>query len=395
MPSKLAGLDDRTRGLVQELTYGTVRWFPRINAWIEHLVERRPKDAYVVALLAVGLYQIGFTRIPAHAAVSETVAAAPAKLRGLCNAVLRNAQRSRAQLEALSSDPVVATAHPRWLLEALQQDWPDAWSGIVAANNRQAPMTLRVNRQMSTREEYMERLVAVGISARMAVHASDGIVLEQAMPVQQLPGFAEGSVSVQDGAAQLAADMVDARAGMRVLDACAAPGGKACHILERTPDLAALVAVDIDAARMHRIEENLQRLHLDAVLVVGDAAEPSLWWDGTPFDRILLDAPCSATGVIRRHPDIRLLRRPSDIKALAQRQAAMIEALWPLLSPDGRLIYATCSVLKAENDAVTAGWPTLPISAAWGHPTEGGRQILPGEDDMDGFHYACLLKETA
>ncbi len=395
MPAQLAGLDDRTRGLVQELTYGTVRWFPRINAWIAHLVPRRPTDAYVVALLAVGLYQIGFTRIPAHAAVSETVAAAPAKLRGLCNAVLRNAQRNRAQLEALSSDSVVATAHPRWLLEALQTDWPDAWPDIVKANNSQAPMTLRVNRRLSSRDEYMAQLAQAGIASRAAVHATDGVILEQAMSVSRLPGFSEGMVSVQDGAAQLAADVVDAQAGMRVLDACAAPGGKACHLLERTPDLATLVALDIDAARMHRIEENLQRLRLDAVLLVGDAADPSSWWDGTPFDRILLDAPCSATGVIRRHPDIRLLRRPSDIKALAQRQAAMVAALWPLLSPGGRLVYATCSVLKAENDAITAGWPTTPIIAEWGHPTEGGRQVLPGEDDMDGFHYACLLKETA
>ncbi|MCA1798367.1 MAG: 16S rRNA (cytosine(967)-C(5))-methyltransferase RsmB [Xanthomonadaceae bacterium] len=277
-------------------------------------------------------------------------------------------------------------------LDALRADWPADWEAITVANNSPAPMTLRARE----RDAYLTELTAAGIAAMPAPHARDGIVLDESVGVDVLPGFADGRVSVQDASAQLAADLVDAAPGMRVLDACAAPGGKACHLLERTPDLT-LVAVERDARRLTRVHENLARLRLAATVVHGDAATPGAWWDGKPFDRILLDAPCSATGVIRRHPDIRLLRRESDIPALAELQRELLAALWPLLAPGGVLVYATCSVLAAENDAAVdafiaaqPGASATPFAAEWGHPTLRGRQVLPGQDGMDGFYYACL-----
>lgn len=392
----LQALPERDRGLAQELAYGTVRWRAQLDALLGPLLERRPSSAFVAALLAVGLYQLRRTRIPEHAAVSATVAAAPQRLRGLVNAVLRSAQRRAAELDAAIADDAVAqSAHPRWLLESLQRDWPDDWAAVVEANNTPAPMTLRVR---DNRDAYLEVLAAAGITAKPAPHASMGIVLADAVAVSRLPGFAEGRVSVQDGAAQLAAGLLDAAPGSAVLDACAAPGGKSCHLLEREPSIA-LTAVEVDAVRARRIDESLARLGLAARVVVADAAQPAQWWEGEPFARILLDAPCSATGVIRRHPDIRSLRRSSDIATLAARQHALLAALWPLLADGGRLLYATCSVLRAENDevvmafiAATADARVETIDAGWGRPTDCGRQILPGQDGMDGFYYACLRK---
>ena len=396
LPPLLQGLPERDRGLAQELAYGTVRWRIQLDALLAPLLARRPSSAFAAALLAVGLYQLRRTRIPEHAAVSATVAAAPQRLRGLVNAVLRNAQRRADELDAaIAGDAVASSAHPRWLLERLQRDWPDDWSAIVDANNTPAPMTLRAR---DDRDAYLGALAAAGIDASPAPHAPMGIVLDDAVAVSRLPGFAEGRVSVQDGAAQLAAGLLDAAPGSAVLDACAAPGGKTCHLLERAPSIT-LTAVEVDAERAQRIDESLARLGLAAQVVVADAADPAAWWDGTPFARILLDAPCSATGVIRRHPDIRALRRPTDIAALAARQHALLTALWPLLADGGRLLYATCSVLRAENDEVVAAFIAdhddariEAIDAGWGRQTEFGRQILPGQDGMDGFYYACLRK---
>ncbi len=396
LPPLLQALPERDRGLAQELAYGTVRWRVQLDALLGPLLERRPSSAFVAALLAVGLYQLRRTRIPEHAAVSATVAAAPQRLRGLVNAVLRSAQRRAAELDAaIADDSVAQSAHPRWLLERLQLDWPDDWEAIVEANNTPAPMTLRAR---DDRDAYLEALAGVNIVASPAPHAPMGIVLEDAVAVSRLPGFSDGRVSVQDGAAQLAAGLLDAGPGSAVLDACAAPGGKTCHILEREASVK-LTAVEVDAQRARRIDESLARLGLTARVVVADAARPADWWDGEPFARILLDAPCSATGVIRRHPDIRALRRPSDIAALATRQNALLAALWPLLAEGGRLLYATCSVLRAENDEVVAAFVAATadarvetIDAGWGRQAEYGRQILPGQDGMDGFYYACLRK---
>lgn len=391
-------MDAHDRGFVQELAFGTVRWWPRIAFILARLMERPPSDTYIHALLGCGLYQQQFMRVPAHAAVAATVAAAPRRMRALCNAVLRNAQRRADELAtAVAADEVATTAHPRWLLDQLRNDWPAQWSTIVDANNTAAPMTLRVRGDRAT---WLASAARSGISATPGTHSPQAVVLVQAMNVADIPGFVDGEVSVQDEAAQLAAGLLDARAGMRVLDACAAPGGKSAHILELQPGVAELVAVDNDASRMQRVTETLARLRLNATCVVADATQPDDWWDGHRFDRILIDAPCSATGVIRRHPDIKLLRRPSDIAALAKRQHQILDSLWPLLAPGGRLIYATCSVLAAENSQVigpfvasVADGRLETIPGTWGRATEAGRQVLPGEDGMDGFHYACLSKE--
>ncbi len=404
LPPALERTDPRDRGLLQELCHGVCRWHPQLQAGLDRLLARPldPREHVIRALLLVGLYQLQHLRIPEHAAVAETVAAAR-ELRkpwavGLTNAVLRAALRRRAELaEILETDGVARTAHPLWLLARLQQDWPDDWPAIVAANNARPPFTLRINRRVLDREEYRQRLDS-GRIAEPVAPVETALVLREPVDPATLPGFAEGWVSVQDAAAQLAAPLLDVQPGMRVLDACAAPGGKTGHLLECAPDLD-LTALDQDAARLERVQENLTRLGLKARLVAGDARQPADWWDGAPYDRILLDAPCSATGVIRRHPDIKLLRRDSDIAALAGQQHLLLASLWPLLRPGGRLLYATCSVLRQENEQVIAGFLTAqpdaeeqPIFASWGRPLSHGRQILPGEAGMDGFYYALLLK---
>ncbi|SCZ64489.1 16S rRNA (cytosine(967)-C(5))-methyltransferase RsmB [Thiohalomonas denitrificans] len=401
----LDGLPPRDRGLAQELAYGTVRWHPRLNAILKQLLSRplKAREREVEALLLVGLYQLLILEMPPHAAVGETVAAVGALkkewARGLTNAVLRRAGREhQALLEKVDGDESAATAHPAWLLQRLQADWPQQWPAVVEANNARPPMTLRVNGQKTTREAYLEALQKADIGATATEFAPCGIRLEQPVGVDRLPGFEAGSASVQDEAAQLAAALVAPAAGERILDACAAPGGKTGHLLELVPE-ARVVALDRDAARLQRVRENLSRLGLSAEVAAGDAGAPDAWWDGQPFDRILLDAPCSGTGVIRRHPDIKLLRRPSDIDALVQEQRRLLEALWPLLSPGGMLVYSTCSLLRDENDRQLAAFLASrddaveePISAAWGRAAAVGRQILPGENGMDGFYYARLSK---
>ena len=284
-----------------------------------------------------------YTRVPAHAAIGETVGCAD-KLKkpwakGLLNAVLRNAQRdSEALLAELEHDPVVRTAHPRWLQKSLKAFWPQQWEAICAANNAHPPMILRVNRRHKTRDQYLELLAESDVQAQPCVYSRDGIVLAEACDVRNLPGFAEGWISVQDEAAQLAADLLDLAPGQRVLDACCAPGGKTCHILEAEPQLAGVVAVDLEAKRLVRVRENLERLGLSAELIAADGRDTATWWDGKPFQRILLDAPCSATGVIRRHPDIKLTRQPDDIAALASLQGELLDAMWQTLEVGGILL---------------------------------------------------------
>jgi 16S rRNA (cytosine967-C5)-methyltransferase len=406
LPPALDRTDPRDRGLLQELCHGVCRWHPQLQAWLDRLLARPldPREHVIRALLFIGLYQLQHLRIPEHAAVAETVAAAR-ELRkpwavGLTNAVLRAALRRRAELvDVLETDPVACTAHPRWLLERLQQDWPDDWPAIVAANNARPPFTLRINQRVLDREEYRQRL-ATGQIAEPIASVETALVLSEPVDLATLPGFAEGWASVQDAAAQLAAPLLEVQPGLRVLDACAAPGGKTGHLLECAPDVN-LTALDQDAVRLERVRDNLTRLGLKARLVAGDARQPANWWDGVTYDRILLDAPCSATGVIRRHPDIKLLRRESDIAALASQQQILLASLWPLLRPDGRLLYATCSVLRQENERVIAAFLTAqpdaeeqPIIASWGQPLWHGRQILPGEAGMDGFYYALLVKRS-
>ena len=409
LPTQMDKVEDRDRGFTQDLAFGTARWQPRLSALAAKLLQKpfKAADADVEALLLVGLYQLLYTRVPAHAAIGETVGCAD-KLKkpwakALLNAVLRRAQReSEALLAELEHDPVVRTAHPRWLQKSLKAFWPEQWEAICAANNAHPPMILRVNRRHHSRDAYLQLLTAAGINATPCVYSVDGIVLEAATDVRSLPGFAEGWISVQDEAAQLAADLLDLAPGQRVLDACCAPGGKTCHILEVEKDLAGVVAVDLEAKRLVRVRENLARLGLSAELIAADGRDTATWWDGKPFQRILLDAPCSATGVIRRHPDIKLTRQPDDIAALAVLQGELLDALWPTLEVGGILLYATCSTLPTENTEVieaflarTSGARELDLDIQAGIKQPHGRQLLAQEGGHDGFYYAKLIKIAA
>ncbi|PMZ96779.1 MULTISPECIES: 16S rRNA (cytosine(967)-C(5))-methyltransferase RsmB [unclassified Pseudomonas] len=409
LPAQLDKVEERDRGLTQDLAFGTARWQPRLDLLAAQLLQKpfKAADADVQALLLVGLYQLFYTRIPAHAAIGETVGCAD-KLKkpwakGLLNAVLRRAQREgEALLADMERDPVVRTAHPRWLQKSLKSFWPEQWEAICAANNAHPPMILRINRRHHSRDAYLALLDEAGISASACRYSRDGIVLAEACDVRGLPGFAEGWVSVQDEAAQLSADLLELAPGQRVLDACCAPGGKTCHLLEAEPGLAHMVAIDLEAKRLTRVRENLDRLMLDAELIACDARDTASWWDGKPFQRILLDAPCSATGVIRRHPDIKLTRQADDIPALAALQGELLDALWPTLEVGGMLLYATCSSLPTENTEVidaflarTPGARELDLATEAGLRQPHGRQLLAQEGGHDGFYYAKLIKIAA
>ncbi|WP_409261997.1 16S rRNA (cytosine(967)-C(5))-methyltransferase RsmB [Pseudomonas putida] len=409
LPAQLDKVDERDRGLTQDLAFGTARWQPRLDLLAAQLLQKpfKAADVDVQALLLVGLYQLFYTRIPAHAAIGETVGCAD-KLKkpwakGLLNAVLRRAQREGEELLAgMERDPVVRTAHPRWLQKALKAFWPEQWEAICAANNAHPPMILRVNRRHHSRDAYLALLAEAGIGASACQYSRDGIVLAEACDVRGLPGFAEGWVSVQDEAAQLSADLLELAPGQRVLDACCAPGGKTCHLLEAEAGLAHMVAIDLEAKRLTRVRENLDRLQLDAELIACDARDTASWWDGKPFQRILLDAPCSATGVIRRHPDIKMTRQADDIPALATLQGELLDALWPTLEVGGMLLYATCSTLPTENTEVikaflarTPGARELDLATEAGLRQPHGRQLLAQEGGHDGFYYAKLIKIAA
>lgn len=404
LPAALQAMEPRERALAQDLCYGVLRWWPRLEAIAGALLARplKTRDMDIQCLILIGLYQLIHTRTAPHAAVDEavklTAVLGKSWARGVVNAVLRRFQREQAAILAqIDRDEAAALAHPRWLIDVMKTAWPADWPRIAQAGNERPPMYLRVNQRRGGREEYRGELAAAGIAATVPPYGAEALLLERPLDVNQLPGFAAGRVSVQDAAAQLAAALLAARPGERVLDACAAPGGKTAHILECQPALGSLVAVDQDAGRLQRVRDNLDRLGLAAVLVCADAAVPESWWDGQPFDRILLDAPCSGTGVIRRHPDIKRLRRPADIAALVAQQERLLEAAWRMLRPGGMLLYSTCSIMPEENDGqigrflarhAEAGQRSL--QATWGRALSAGRQILPGEEGMDGFYYACL-----
>ncbi len=405
LPGHLATLSDpKDRALAQEICYGVLRWLPRLDFWLRRLLTRpmERQDPIVVALLLAGLYQAGWLRVPPHAAVAATAEACRRLKKPwavpLVNAVLRRFLATReASIESTAPESA-RFAHPEWLLSAFRTAWPSDWEAIVTANNQPPPMAIRVNSRRVGRGAYLAELRDAGIPATRAPHADQGLLLASPREATALPGFRMGLVSVQDTAAQLAAPLLDVRAAHHVLDACAAPGGKAAHLLEISP-AAHLVAVDKDPGRLVNVSSTLERLGLQADLKTGDAGDPGTFWDGRPFDRILLDAPCSGTGVIRRHPDIKVLRRPSDIARMAEEQSRMLAGLWRLLAPGGKLLYATCSVLPEENaqritELLDARRDArlIPIEAPWGHDTGAGRQILPGEDGMDGFFYALLQK---
>jgi 16S rRNA (cytosine967-C5)-methyltransferase len=400
--SKLA--DARDRAFLTALCNEGARWWLRFDKALDGLLQQplRKREPVLHALLVLGLVQLEILRVPPHAAVATTVDATRAlQRRGfakLANAVLRRWLRERDGLNAnLDRDLTTQFAHPRWLVEALARDWPEHADDILTGNNQASPPMLRVNARRATRDAVMSELAEVDIVAHPHPWLRDALQLDAHADLARLPGFARGHFSVQDGAAQCAADLMDLHDGLRVLDACAAPGGKACHMLERAA--LRLLALERESARTDSIRSNLGRLTLACELRTGDAGEPAAWWDGKPFDRILLDAPCSATGVIRRHPDIKLHRRAGDIPQLAREQSRLLEALWPLLARDGRFVYATCSVLREENERVVGAFldaypdaQPAPCHLPVGRAAGAGWQILPGEGGLDGMYYAVLTK---
>ena len=403
--------DSPERAAVRAITLGCVRWFLRLAPAVESLLSR-PEGITpeIRALLIATAHQIEYSRNPpetiANAAVDAARILRQQRAAGLVNAVLRRFVADRTALLAKVDQELASrTAHPEWLVRELRQAWPSHVEAILDANNAHPPMALRVDTSRVSVAEYLAKLAEVGITGQSLLWAPTAVVLDKPVGVSALPGFREGQVSVQDAGAQLAAELLDARAGMRVLDACAAPGGKTGHLLERTDGLATLVAVDVDATRVGRIRDNLKRLGRQAEVVVADVREVERFGGGRPFDRILLDAPCSSTGVIRRHPDIKLLRREADIGSLAETQRSLLNACFSALAEGGRLLYATCSVLPAENEelvgrflAEEAGARPVPapVTPPGAFPGKAGLQLLPGgATGADGFYYACLEKTTS
>jgi len=407
LPAAQKEMSPKDKALLQVLCYGVLRTLPRLDFFCRSLMNKplKGKQRALHFLILVGMYQLLYTRIPSHAAVGETVNGTKAlkkpALKGMVNGVLRSFLRDQDALVAKADlQDTLKYCHPRWLVKRLQAAYGEEQAGaIMFENNQQAPMWLRVNSKHHDREQYQALLNEVELPSFTAeddVNA-DALRLEKATDVYRLPGFEEGWVSVQDGAAQLAAHYLDPQPDDLILDACAAPGGKTVHMLERQPLIKQMVAVDADEKRLVRIQENLDRLKLSATVIHGDASKPDNWWKGDQFDRILCDAPCSATGVIRRHPDIRWLRRDSDIAELVSLQKEILNALWKKLKPGGILLYATCSILPDENNlqvdaflAETSDAIILPLSSNENGKT--GRQLLPNEDTMDGFYYAKLQK---
>lgn len=406
------------RAIVRAISLGTVRWYLRLRPAVDGLLDRPGALAREIhALLVSAAYQIEYSRNAPALVVDLAVDAArelhQPRAGGLVNAVLRRFVRERRQrLEKVDADPAARTAHPRWLVDGLMRAWPEQGERVLAANNEHPPLVLRLNAERRSSAQYLQDLAAAGLAGRVidwleARGFSVAVVLDRPAPVTALPGFAEGWISVQDAGAQLAAALLEAAPGMRVLDACAAPGGKACHLLERTPGPLELTAVDIDASRLRRVEDNLRRLGLAARLIEADVREPGSFWDGRPYDRVLVDAPCSGTGVIRRHPDIKLLRRAEDVSAFASTQLEILRGCFRMLAVGGRLLYSTCSALPAENEVVVgrllelepqarlASLPQGEALAPGGLARPGGTQLLcGGAAGTDGFYYACVEKTT-
>ena len=404
LPLGVERIDEKDRGLLQELCYGVARFSPQLSGVIDPLLKKplREKDTDIYALLLIGVYQLSHMRVPDHAAISETVEAAKQLnkvwAKGFINGVLRQYSRRREILENNLSD-AASKAHPAWLFGMIEKQWPDYLSQIIDANNTAAPMTIRVNTKHQSREAYLQCLQNAEIPAKVCDYAQSGITLDEAIDVTLLPGFMDGHCSVQDESAQLSASLVLQTSPNKILDACCAPGGKTCHILEAANTEIAVDAIDIEASRLIRVEENLTRLNVSANLITANAGEVDTWWDGELFDAILLDAPCSASGVIRRNPDIKMLRKPEDIGKLAALQQSLLDALWQCVKPGGVLVYATCSILPMENTnniesfiAAHTDAEEILITADWGIKQPVGRQILPSLDGPDGFYYACIHK---
>jgi 16S rRNA (cytosine967-C5)-methyltransferase len=392
---------DRDAALLRSLSSGVLRWHHRLQWQVSELVDRplKARDTELAALLRLGLFQLQWLRIPDHASVSATVDAArelgAGRAKGLVNAVLRRFLRERDELERRMAEvPSALASHPDWLLDTFQTDWPEQWQRIVAASNETPPMWLRINQRRISRADYLQLLSAADIGVEPAEPVDSAVQLSMPRPMRTLPGFTDGLVAVQDAAAQLAAGYLAAEPGERVLDACAAPGGKSAHILESCPELAELVVLDRDPKRLETLHESFTRLGHTGTVIEGDASEPSAWWDGRPFERILLDAPCSALGVIRRHPDIKVRRRIADVEEACEIQKRLLRALWPALAPGGTMLYAVCTTTHRETDEQVSRFISeMPNARVVGPGAGVGRQILPGEANMDGFYYACINKK--
>jgi len=399
-------LTARDHAFAQQLSFGLCRYFHHVEAIETRLVKTRikPRNFDVRLIILLGLYQLIYLQIPAYAAISESVNLAHKRnknwAKGLVNGILREFERQREQLlQQVDHIETAHYAHPSWMLQAFRQAWPEKFSQIIEYNNSHPPQILRVNSHKISRSDYLSWLAEQAIQAYPAKHSPVGVIIDSPRPSYDIPGYDQGWVSIQDGAPQLAAYLMQLAPGQRVLDACAAPGGKTSHMLEVQPDLAELVALDRDPDRVDKIRNYLDRLNVNANIHQADALKPHTWWDGYYFDRILLDVPCSATGVIRRHPDIKLIRLVEEIEQMAEEQQRFLDRIWPLLQPGGILVYATCSLMPAENHHViehflqkTPDAQLLPIDAEWGVPLKYGRQIIPNSE-QDGFYYARLKKQ--
>ena len=401
LPPLQQKVSDKDKALLQELCFGVLRTLSQLE-WLINKLMSRPmtgKQRTVHYLIMVGFYQLLHTRIPPHAALAETVEGAVAikrpQLKGLINGVLRQFQRQQDELLAEFAQSETRFLHPDWLLNRLKKAYPQQWQNIAEANNQRPPMWLRVNRNHHTRDAWLALLEETGMSGFTHAAYPDAVRLASPAPVHALPGFDEGWVTVQDASAQGCMTWLEPANGEQILDLCAAPGGKTTHILE-VAQQASVMAVDVDEQRLSRVYDNLKRLGMKAQVKQGDGRKPAEWCGETQFDRILLDAPCSATGVIRRHPDIKWLRRDRDIKELAQLQSDILDAIWPYLKPGGTLVYATCSVLPEENSQQIAAFLKRTPDATLrdtGTPECPGQQNLPGAEEGDGFFYAKLIKE--
>ena len=404
LPIALNKANPKDRALVSQLVYGSCRYFPQLSIVAHYLLRYpiQPQSSIIQAFILIGLYELSHMRTPAHAAVASTVDAVKetdlAWAVPLCNGVLREFIRQQESIPTRFQDNLAFISnHPSWLQAKLANHWPNNWQDIVVNNDQLGPMTLRIHQRQTSRADYLQMLAEADIAAIPCAFSPWGVQLVQPCSVETLPKFTEGWVSVQDEAAQLAPLVLDIVDGQRVLDACSAPGGKACHILEQHH--VELTALESSSKRIGRLQDNLSRLKLSANILCADGNDLDTWWDRHLFDRILLDAPCSATGVIRRNPDIKILRTSEDIIALNNQQLALLNNLWPTLAVGGILVYATCSVLKQENERIIkrflgsqADAQHLPIAADWGVLCEFGRQLFPQSHSHDGFYYAKLQK---
>ena len=405
LPSLQNRHKEQDKAWLQEMVFGVLRQLPVLQFWLRQMLDKPLKKKAKVAehLIMLGFYQLAFTRVSTHAAVSETVSACKPlgviSLKGLVNAILRNFIREEME-QKLPEDEQILSGLPKWLFKKIEQAYGDEKQSVIVEMNSRPPIWLRVNQTSVSFEKFTDELQRQAIAFQPSVDHESGLILTKGKEITSLPGYDQGWFSVQDGAAQYAAKYLDPQPHERILDCCAAPGGKTCHILETQSELAACIALDVDQQRMLRIQENLDRLGLKATLISGDASKPEQWWDEKQFDRILLDAPCSATGVIRKHPDIKWLRKGSDIQTLVLLQKQILESMWTLLKPGGTLLYATCSILPEENTLQIREFLENTENAELSPLSEGesahnpGRQILPGEGQMDGFYYARLLKSA-